>query len=157
MFFKQLVVLLTSCFLLACAGSPEGSDPGSNRAGDCIRQSSIRGYRVLDEQNLIFEASGREKYLVTLTRRAFGLRSSWSVGFVDSPTGRVCAGFSEMVFDDGGAGGPIRVAAVRRLTPAEEETLLIQFGLKEPEVKPVPVPQEVKGADIEELDPDADD
>ncbi|MEJ2298940.1 MAG: hypothetical protein P8X94_10655 [Woeseiaceae bacterium] len=40
--------------------------------------------------------------------------------------------------------------------PAEEENLLIQFGLKEPEVKPMPVPQEVQGADIEELDPDAD-
>ena len=155
MLLKQSVVIVTSCFLLACVGSPEERDSGPGRAGDCIHQSSIRGYRVLDEQNLIIEASGRKKYLVTLSRRAFGLRSSWSIGFVDSPTGRVCAGFSEMVFDDRGAGGPIRVAAVRQLTPAEEETLLIQFGLKEPEVKAMPVPQDVEGADIEELDPDA--
>ena len=48
-----------------------------------------------------------------------------------------------------------RIASIRQLTPEEEEDLLIRFGLKEPEVKRVPVPQEVKGADIEELDPDA--
>jgi hypothetical protein len=152
----QLFIALTSCIVAACASNPEGSNEGSNQRGDCIRQSSIRGYRVLDEQNLIVEASGRKKYHVALQRRAFGLRSSWAIGFVDSPTGRVCAGFSEIVFDDRSAGGPIRVAAVRQLTPAEEENLLIQFGLKEPEVKPMPVPQEVQGADIEELDPDAD-
>jgi hypothetical protein len=142
--------------IAACAASPEGSDEGSSRRNDCIRQSSIRGYRVLDEQNLVVEAAGRRKYHVVLQRRAFGLRNSWSIGFIDSPTGRVCAGFSEIVFDDSGAGGPIRVAAVRQLTPAQEEALLVRYGLKEPEVKSVTAPWETSGADIEELDPDAD-
>ena len=156
MFFKQIFIVVTSCALVACAGSPEGSGPDGSRRGDCILQSSIRGYRVLDEQNLIVEASGRKKYHVALQRRAFGLRSSWAIGFVDSPAGRICAGFSEIVFDDHSVDGPIRLAAVRQLSPAEEEALLIQFGLKEPEIKPMPVPQQVEGADIEELDPDAD-
>ena len=109
---------------------------------------------MLDEQNLIVDASARKKYHVVLKRRAYGLRSSWAIGFVGSPTGRVCAGFGEVVFNDQ-MSGPVRIASVRQLTPEEEEGLLIQFGLKEPEVKRMPVPQEVEGADIEELDPDA--
>jgi hypothetical protein len=154
MLLKQLFVLITLCTLVACAGTDEARDEGSSRRGDCIHQPSIRGYRVLDEQNLIVDASARKKYHVALQRRAYGLRSSWAIGFVGSPTGRVCAGFSEVVFNDQMA-GPVRIASIRELTPEQEEGLLIQFGLKEPEVKRMPVPQEVEGADIEELDPDA--
>ena len=110
---------------------------------------------MLDEQNLIVDASARKKYHVVLQRRAYGLRNSWGIGFIESPTGRVCAGFGEIVFNSSAAAVPIRIASIRQLTPEEEEGLLIRFGLKEPEVKRMPVPQEVEGADIEELDPDA--
>ena len=130
MLLKQLFVLITLGTLVACAGTDEAREEGSSRRGDCIHQPSM------------------------LQRRAFGLRSSWAIGFVGSPTGRVCAGFGEVVFNDHMA-GPVRIASIRQLTPEEEEGLLIQFGLKEPEVKRMPVPQEVEGADIEELDPDA--
>jgi len=39
--------------------------------------------------------------------------------------------------------------------PEEGQTLLIRFGKKEPEIKQTPAPQEVKGAAVEELDPEA--
>ena len=111
---------------------------------------------MLDEQNLIIDASASKSYHVVLQRRAFGLRSTWGIAF-DSPTGRVCEGFSEVLFDDQMGGDRIRVASIRQLTPEDEESLLIQFGKKEPEIEHTPAPQEVEGADVEELDPDAGD
>lgn len=152
---KQLIIVLLLSVLSACAGTEEPRDDRENPRGDCIQQSSIRGYKVLDEQNLIVDASARKKYHVTLGRRAYGLRSSWSIGFIDSTAGRVCSRFGEIVYSDSMQKRRQRIASIRQLTPEEEEDLLIRFGLKEPEVKRVPVPQEVKGADIEELDPDA--
>ena len=153
---KQLVIVCFLSVLVACAGTGEPTEEGSSRRGDCILQSSIRGYRVLDEQNLIVDASARKKYHVTLQQRAYGLRSSWSIAFTDSSAGRVCASFSQVIFSDRGMPGiRHRIASIRQLTPEEEEDLLIRFGLKEPEVKKMPEPQEVEGADIEELDPDA--
>ena len=92
MFIKQFIMVVISCALVACAGSEtapgdEQSEVRSGRA-DCICRSSIRGYSVLDESNLIVEGSGRRKYHVVLQRRAYGLSSTWGITF-DSPTGRV--------------------------------------------------------------------
>ncbi len=108
---------------------------------------------MLDEQNLIIDASARRSYHVTLQRRAFGLKSTWAIGF-DSPSSRICEGFSEIVFDDQIGVDRIRISSIRLLSPEEEEALLIQFGIKEPEIEHTPTPGEVKGADVEELDPD---
>lgn len=108
---------------------------------------------MLDEQNLIVDASTRRSYHVTLQRRAFGLKGSWAIGF-DAPTSRVCAQFSEVVFDDHLGLERIRISSIRELTPEDKEALLIQFGIREPEIKQTPAPGEVKGADVEELDPD---
>jgi len=158
--FKQSLIMLSSCVLVACAGTndgAEGAEPeASGSQSDCIFRSSIRGYSVLDESNLIIEGSGRRKYHMTLRRRAYGLSSSWGIDFA-SPTGRVCAGFSEVLFDDNFHGGAIRIASIRELNSDEHEYLLIQFGKKEPEIKQTPVPKDVKGAEVEELDPAATD
>ena len=155
MLIKQLFIIFVLSALAACATPDDGTGEPGGRRDDCIHQPSIRGYKVLDEQNLIIDASASKKYHVTLQRRAYGLRNSWGIGFVGTPTGRVCSGFSEIVFNGSQDTVPVRIASIRRLTPDEEEDLLIRFGLKEPEVKTMPVPQDVEGADIEELDPDA--
>lgn len=141
--------------LVACAGPQTDADGPISSRSDCISQSSIRGYSVLDESNLIVSASGRRKYHVALKRRAHGLSSTWGIAF-ESPTGRVCPAFSEVVFDGHFDGESIRIASIRELTPEEEEDLLIRFGKKEPEIERQPVPQEVPGAEVEELDPVAD-
>ena len=155
---KQLLIIVSLSILVACAAPREqgGSASGTDRPrhGDCIHEPSIRGYEVLDEQNLIVEASGRRNYHVVLVRRAFGLRSSWAIVFRTS-TGRVCEGFSEVVFRDGFDGESIRIRSIRQLTPEEREDLLIRFGKKEPEIEQTPVPRDVEGADVEELDPGA--
>lgn len=152
---KQFVIVASLSVLTACAGTPDGAEEGAaserSHRGDCIHEPSIRGYKVLDEQNLIVEASGRRKYHVVLMRRAYGLRSSWGIVF-DSSTSRVCEGFSEIRFSGGFDNESIRISRIRELTPEEEEHLLIRFGKKEPEIKQTPAPRDVEGADVEELD-----
>jgi len=101
-------------------------------------------------------ASGQRQYHIALQRRAHGLRSTWSIAF-KSPTGRICSAFSEVVFKGHFDGESIRIATIRELDPDEEEDLLIRYGKKEPEIEHTPAPQEVKGADVEELDPVAGD
>ena len=153
---KQLVIIVSSSILVSCAGTPADGEQAESRRSDCISQSSIRGYTVLDESNLIVEASVRRKYHVRLDRRAFGLKSTWAIGF-KSTSNQICARFSEIIFDGGFYKESIRIAAIKELTPEEEEILLIDFGKKEPEIETTPVPTEVPGAEIEELDPAATD
>lgn len=155
---KQLLILVTSSLLVACAGSNEASDAAADeperRGADCIFSSSIRGYTVLDESNLIVEAGGRRHYHLLLQRRAYGLKSSWTLAF-ESPTGRVCPGFSEVHYNGGMDSGSIRIRSIRELSKEEHDNLLIQYGKKKPEIEQTPVPNDVKGAEVEELDPAA--
>ena len=112
---------------------------------------TVRDYRVLDESNLIVSASARRKYHLVLSRRAIGLRSTWQVGF-QSRTGQICSGFSDLVVDDGFGPDRIRIASIRRLTPEDEEDLLIRFGKIEPHTEQTPATEEVESAEVEELD-----
>jgi hypothetical protein len=150
--WKQLIIASASCLLVACAGTLEDNDGETGARGDCIHEPSIRGYRVLDERNLIIDA-GRRSYHLVLERRAWGLNSSWGIAF-DSVTSRVCAGFDKLVFKGQLDGESIRIESIQALTPEDEEYLLIRFGKKEPEIEYTPPPQDVKGADVEELDSD---
>jgi len=155
MYLKQFIISAFSSTLLACASPDTASDTDeSNASGgraDCIFSSSIRGYNVLDESNLVIEGSGRKKYHVVLRRPARGIRSTWAIGF-DSPSSRVCADFSEVVFKGHMEGDSIRIASIRELSSEEHESILIRFGKKKPEIEQTPVPREVKGAEVEELD-----
>jgi hypothetical protein len=160
MFIKQLIIIITSSILLACAGSDTALDGAAEQASsgraDCIFRSSVRGYSVLDESNLIIDGSGRREYHVVLRRPARGIKSTWAIGF-DSPSSRVCAGFSEVIFQGHMGNESISIASIRELSPEEHEGLLIQFGKKKPEIEQTPAPREVKGAEVEELDPAATD
>ena len=154
-YILQLIIALTLSTFLACAATNTGEDRSDSSNADCIYQPSIRGYSVLDESNLIVSASGRRQYHMVLQRRAHGLRSNWAIGFKSS-TGRICAPFAEVLFKGHLDGESVRIASIRELSPEEEEDLLIRFGKKEPEIEQTPVPAEVKGAEVEALDPGAD-
>jgi hypothetical protein len=155
MYVKQLIAMFISSILLACASSEKTLDGHEDEAfggrTDCIFRSSIRGYSVLDESNLIVEGSGRSKYHVVMQRPARGIKSTWGIGF-DSQGGRVCARFSEVVFQGNMDNESIRIASIRELSPEEYEGLMIQFGKMKPEIEQTPAPREVKGAEVEELD-----
>ena len=160
MLIKHIIIIIFSSTLLACAGTetaPDGEDSTASSARtDCIFRSSIRGYSVLDESNLVIEGSGRRNYHLVLRRQAHGIRSTWAIGF-DSPTSRVCAGFSEVVFKGHMDNESIRISSIRELSPEDHESLLIQFGKKKPEIETTPAPREVEGAEVEELDTAATD
>jgi len=152
---KQLFIVYCSCSLYACAstnndvGEPESG--WERRGGDCISQMSIRDYQVLDESNLIVTGSARRKYHVVLSRRAFGLRSTWRIAF-ETSGGRICSSFSDLIVDDGMGVDKIRIRSVKQITPEEYDDLLVRFGKKEPDVKQTPEPVPIEGAEVEELD-----
>jgi len=152
---KPILIVCFSCFLSSCATTNEDAvapeDGWETRGGDCISQMSIRDYQVLDESNLIVTGSARRKYHVVLSRRAFGLRSTWRIAF-QSTTGQVCSAFSDLIVDDGMGTEKIRIRSVRQLTPEEYHDLLVRFGKKEPDVKQTPEPVPIEGAEVEELD-----
>lgn len=153
---KQYIIILSSCILVACA-SPGDSHEGANeavssRGHDCISQSTIRDYQVLDDSNLIVTAGAKRRYHLELSRRAFGLRSNWKIGF-KSPTGRVCSGMGEVIVDDGfGRKESIHLSSVRMINTDELDDLLVRFGKKVPEIEQAAAEKEVNGAEVEELD-----
>jgi hypothetical protein len=99
----------------------------------------------------VVTAQAKNKYHVTLSRRAVGLRSSWKIGF-RSTSGRICGGFDEILVDDGFGPERIRIAAIRQLTPEEYDALLVRFGKREPAIEQTPATGEVESAEVEELD-----
>ena len=154
-YLKQLLIVFSSCITFACATSDtEPADDRyavESRGSDCISQSTIRDYRVLDDSNLIVTASARRQYHLVLYRRAYGLRSSWQIG-LQSQTGQICSGFGDLVVDAGLGPERFRIASIRRLSPEDEDELLVRFGKKEPEYTQAPATNEVEGAEVEELD-----
>ncbi len=123
-------------------------------------RSSIRGYTVLDESNLIVEGSRRRHYHIALARSARGLIRSHTISF-DSATNRICASFGEIRYGDGFLDGGIntgraRIEFIRELNTDEHEDLLIKYGKMEPEIRKTPAPRDVGGAEVEELDPAAE-
>lgn len=156
MIMKHRVVVFISCILAACATSePDPLDADYDalpQGSDCILDGTIRDYRVLDDKNLVVTASARRKYHIELTRRAFGLRSSWNLGF-RSPTSRICPAFGEVIVNDNTGGlEAIRISSIRALSPEEHEALLVRFGKLEPDIEQTPAEEEVDTAEVEELD-----
>jgi len=152
---KRIVIAIISCSLAACAATDaapeEAAYEAESKGRDCISQSSIRDYQVLDDSNLIVTASVKRKYHIVLRRRAFGLRSTWKIGF-RSPTGMICPGSSELIVDDGFSPERIHIAAIRQLSPDDLDELLIRFGKKEADIEQAPATEEIEGAEVEELD-----
>ncbi len=150
-----ILAVVFSGSLVACATAEktpdEVVDEGGSRHSDCISQTTIRDYQVLDDSNLIVTAAARRKYHIVLSRRAFGLRSAWNIRFWSS-TGRICPGFSEVIVKDGMRPEGIRISSIRELSPDDLDDLLVQFGKKEPEFEQTAAPEEIDGAEVEELD-----
>lgn len=153
---KRLVIMLSSCALISISlpinAQDSAAKPADPPGRDCISQSSIRDYQVLDDSNLIVSAGGKRKYHVKLSRRAMGLRSNWQIGF-KSPSGRICGGFGEVIVGDGfGRTETIRTTSIRQVDEDQLDELLVRFGKKDPDFEQTPAQEEVDGAEVEELD-----
>jgi hypothetical protein len=153
---KQSLLVVFSGILLGCAAPGEPSADAAlddNRGSrDCISQSSIRDYQVLNDSNLIITEGVKRKYHVVLSYPAFGLRSTWQIGF-QSRSHRICGGMADLVYNDGIRGAErVRIHSIRELDPEDLDDLLVRFGKKKPDVEQAPAQEEVKGAEVEELD-----
>jgi hypothetical protein len=123
----------------------------AGHGSDCISQMTIRDYAVLDDRNLIVRAGPNRRYHVELSWPAFGLATTWQIGF-DSRTGRICPGFSSLLVNDGMSVEKVGIRSIRQLDDQLHDELLIRFGKKQPVPTETPKPTEVEGAEVEELD-----
>jgi len=57
-----------------------------------------------------------------------------------------------VVNDSFGSNETIQISSIKEVEPDELNALLVQFGKKVPEVERAPVQEDVKGAEVEELD-----
>jgi hypothetical protein len=151
---KQLLIVLTVGALSACASTgeaPRSADRDINSGGsDCISIRTIRDYTPLDDRNLLIWGPAKRAYHVSLFRPAMELRSSFEMGF-SSRDDQLCP-----FGGDGIVIGPFRqetigIQSITRLSADQADELLIRHGRKEPAEQPAPAPEDVKGAEVEEL------
>ena len=151
---KQLVIVCYSCSVVAsCAsiGEESGLERDINFAGsDCISIRTIRDYTTLDRSTLLMKGGGNRTYLVTLMSPAFDLRSSTQIGFVSRDDSLCPYGGDRLVLDRM-SNFDVMIRGISRLTPGQEDELLIRYGKKEPQEQQDQAPPEVKGAEVEEL------
>ena len=158
-FVKQFVIAISLTGLLsACSSTGTESRPEKDidyNGSDCISIRTIRDYTPLDNRNLLVEAAGRRNYLVTLVMTSFDLRSSFRLGFRSRDDWLCPYGGDRIVFE-GPANDEISIRSITRLTAAQTEELLVQYGKKEPTEQETAPPSELKGAEVEELGSEVD-
>jgi hypothetical protein len=150
----QLVILITSCVIAGCAASGEASTSGARdvdyRGSDCILIRTIRDYTPLDDSNLLIWGPAKRGYLVTLIRPAFDLRSSFRMGF-SSRDDQLCPFGGDGIVVGSLTRDTIGIRSISRVSEEQAEQLLIRYGRKEPAEQQAPAPEDVKGAEVEEL------
>ncbi len=153
-FTKQRVIVISLCYLLSsCATTERESSTGNDldfRGSDCISIRTVRDYTPLDRSTLLMEGSGNQKYLVTLFSPSMDLRSSFRLGFA-SRDDWLCPYGGDRLVIDGLVDEDIMIRGISRITPEQEEDLLIRYGKKKPTEQPDQAPPELKGAEVEEL------
>lgn len=151
---KQWVVLGTLSALAGCAGTPEEETTAAGdvdyRGSDCILISTIRDYRTLDDRNLLIYGPADRAYFVTLFRPSFELRSSFQMGF-SSRDNRLCPYGGDAIVVGGLTPEEVGIQSISRVSEEQEEQLLVRYGKKEPSRTPAPEPENVEGAEVEEL------
>ena len=152
--FKQILVVVTSGVLAACAGTAEQEATTAGdvdyRGSDCILISTIRDYRSLDDRNLLIYGPANRAYFVTLFRPSFELRSSFQMGF-SSRDDRLCPYGGDAIVVGSLNREAVGVQSISRVSEEQAEQLLVRYGKKEPAEPPAPAPGKVKGAEVEEL------
>ena len=152
--FQSLIVFsLSGCATSDPAGARARSEPAdlNFRGSDCILIRTIRDYSPLDDQHLLIHGPSKRAFFVTLFRPTFEMRGSFSIQF-ESRDGQLCPFGGDAVVFGGFANERVSIQAISRITPDQEEQLLIRYGKKDaPELETPVKPAPVKGAEVEEL------
>lgn len=153
-FIKQLVTLISASTMLACAAPQNGPRSADrdidSRGSDCISIRTIRDYTPLDDRSLLIWGPAKRAYHVSLFRPAMELRSSFELGF-SSRDDQLCPFGGDGIVIGSFRKETISIQSITRLSAEQADELLIRHGRKEPAEQPAPAPEEVKGAEVEEL------
>jgi hypothetical protein len=151
---KQLFIIVTLSATAGCAGTTEREPVAEGdidyRGSDCILIRTIRDYRLLDDRNLLIYGPAKRAYFVTLFRPSFELRSSFQMRF-SSRDDRLCPYGGDGIVVGTLHPEEIGIQSISRVSEEQEEQLLIRYGKKEPSEHQAPEPEDVKGAEVEEL------
>ncbi|MEX0977094.1 MAG: DUF6491 family protein [Woeseia sp.] len=154
LFIKHIVAVLYASMILACASpgnDPGGADRDIDAGGsDCISIRTIRDYTPLDDRSLLIWGPAKRAYHVSLFRPAMELRSSFQLGF-SSRDDQLCPFGGDGIVMGSFRQETISIQSITRLSTDQADELLIRHGRKEPAEQPAPAPEEVKGAEVEEL------
>ena len=150
----QSLVIITSCVVAGCAAT-DRSESGSNgdidyRGSDCILISTIRDYTPLDDSNLLIYGPAKRAYFVSLVHSTFELRSSFRLQF-SSRDDQLCPYGGDGIVVGSFGRETVGIRAISRVTEEQADQLLIRYGRKEPAEQQAPAPEDVKGAEVEEL------
>jgi hypothetical protein len=150
----QSVIVTSSCVIASCASTGSGETGSTGdvdyRGNDCILISTIRDYTPLDDHNLLIWGPAKRGYLVTLVRSSFDLRSSFRMGF-SSRDDQLCPYGGDGIVVGSLSRDTIGIRAISRVSEEQADQLLIRYGRKEPAEQQAPAPEDVKGAEVEEL------
>lgn len=152
--FHCIAILLSSA-LYSVAGAQDEAEKQADdldlRGSDCILIRTIRDYTPLDDRTMLIWGPAKRGYFVRLSRPAFGMRSSFSLGF-SSRDDQLCPYGGDSIVFGGMNNDQIRVQSISRVSKEQAEELKIRYGKKKPaEITPA-APDAVKGAKVEELD-----
>lgn len=151
---KQWLALATLSTLAGCAGTSERQTTTAGdidyHGSDCILISTIRDYRTLDDRNLLIYGPANRAYFVTLFRPSFELRSSFQMGF-SSRDGRLCPYGGDAIVLGSLRPDEVGIQSISRVSEEQAEQLLVRYGKKEPSRAPASEPENVTGAEVEEL------
>jgi len=148
-----LIALISSGLAFSAAAQQPGNEAldGLDLAGsDCILIRTIRDYTPLDDRHLLIWGAAKRGYFVSLTRPAFGMRSSFRLGF-SSRDDQLCPYGGDAVVLGEMPHEQVRVRSISRVDEEQAEELLIRFGKREPTGDRTPEPANVEGAEVEEL------
>lgn len=117
----RLLLALSIALLSACAStSPQKADaPRAGRKDECLRESAITGFDVLDDRYILLYGFGKQDpYLAEITPGCFDLKSTTSLAAVDGDgNGQICGyGRDNIVYRDLGRTESCRIMTLEKAT-----------------------------------------
>ncbi len=152
--FQIVALLIASGISLAACAQTGAEKPAVDRdlrGSDCILIRTIRDYTPLDDRHLLVYGPGKRAYFVTLFRPAFGMRSTFTLGF-SSRDDQLCPFGGDSIILDGIGHDDVGIRSISRISKEQVEELKIRYGKKKPPAPDATEPAEVQGAEVEELD-----
>jgi Family of unknown function (DUF6491) len=117
---------------------------------DCIWVRSIRDYTPLDDRTLLIWGGSNRPYFVRLTTASWDMDTGIGLA-VHSRDDRLCPyGGDGLVFGSFEP-RPVTIRSIIRISKEQAEDILVRYGKRDSDEPQTPAPQEVEGAEVEEL------